>query len=187
MVLSEVRIMAKGKDEKGGSRTKPQKKTAASSKKTKKAKKALDRAKKSVEAAQKAVKASTKKLRKKVASLSRQSKQLSADHAKAVKNVETAEKKSATASQPPRPADGAKTTPAEPTLVVTTAAPARAKSTPAPSAKENGSLTPPLPKPQPASATLVELRQQAKDKKVPGYYRMNKSDLIAALESAQRK
>jgi hypothetical protein len=179
--------MAKAKDAKGGSRTKPQKKTAASSKKTKKAKKALGRAKKSVEAAQKAVKASTKKLRKKVASLSRQSKQLSADHAKAVKNVEAAEKKSTTATQPPRPTDGGQPKPPEPTLVVTAAAPARPKSTPARAAKENASLTPPLPKGQPASATLVELRQQAKDKKIAGYYRMNKSDLIAALESAQRK
>jgi hypothetical protein len=182
--------MAKG-NQKGGSTTKPQRKSAASSKKTKKAKKALGRAKKSVEAAQKAVKSSTKKLRKKVASLSRQSKKLSADHANAVKNAEAAEKKSATAekksAETTRPTGGGQSKPGEPTLVVTAAAPASPKSTPARSAKENASLTPPLPTPQPASATLVELRQQAKDKKIPGYYRMNKSDLTAALASAQRK
>lgn len=45
-------------------------------------------------------------------------------------------------------------------------------------------LTPPLPAPEPAAPTLVELRRRAKERGVAGYSRLNKAALIAALDAA---
>lgn len=191
--------MAKSKNQKNSGQT--------ASKKTgvKKAKKALARAEESVDAARKAVKASRKKLRRMVAALSHQTERLSAKQAKAVKKSLPAKKESpresavdsrkedsqtrrdtasTTVSEPVRADQRQNKTP-EPTLVVTTAAPPRSPQ-PATSAGQNVTLTPPLPSPKPASPTLVELRQQARERKIPGYSRLNKAELTRALDAAQR-
>lgn len=52
---------------------------------------------------------------------------------------------------------------------------------------EVAALTPPLPKPQPAAPTLIQLRQQAREQKVTGYSRLNKAGLMAALDSARQR
>lgn len=44
-------------------------------------------------------------------------------------------------------------------------------------------LTPPLPTPEPAAPTLVELRHRAKERGIAGYSRMNKAALVSALDT----
>ncbi|PRY67074.1 Rho termination factor-like protein [Glaciihabitans tibetensis] len=36
----------------------------------------------------------------------------------------------------------------------------------------------------PGASTLIQLRQQAKERQIPGYSRMNKAELLAALDSS---
>ena len=54
------------------------------------------------------------------------------------------------------------------------------------SAAKKSPLTPPLPNPQPATPTMIELRQRAKAQQISGYSRLNKAELIAALEASRR-
>jgi hypothetical protein len=170
--------MAHTRNQKGSGSKKSLKKTGA-----KRAKKALARAEKAVDAARKAVRRSGKKLRKRVSVLAQQTAQLSAQQARALRKLEAAARQTDVPSPPPRPADEAPSRAAEPAFVISAVPPSNATPSPPPDDSAIGSLTPPLPAPQPASLTLIELRQQARDKKIPGYYRLNKAGLIAALEA----
>ena len=133
----------------------------------KKAKKALARAEEAGKDAVKAVKDSSKKLRHRAASLSKKTAKLEAEHAEAARGA-----KSAAVALDERRRDDIAEEDAEPTDG-TAAHGAVAEE-----------LTPPLPAPEPAAPTLVELRHRAKEQGVTGYSRMNKAALLAALDAA---
>ena len=56
-----------------------------------------------------------------------------------------------------------------------------AKQTSVPSVSKVAVVTPPLPAPHENAPTLIELREQAKARKIAGYSRLNKAALIEAL------
>jgi len=159
--------MAKSKsDKKVGPKGKTTDKKAAE----KKAVKALLRAEKAVQEAHDAVSDSRKELRKLAADLAKQTKKLSEKHAKAVAQRDAEVKKAvagaagASAKRTTTPPTDSEPHPFEPleTLIE----------------------TPPLPSPQPAAPSLIELRKKAKELNISGYSRLNKAALIAALETS---
>ena len=56
----------------------------------------------------------------------------------------------------------------------------KAPAAPAVKAKPSSVVTPPLPRPK-SVPTVIELREQAKTRKIAGYSRLNKAELIAVL------
>ncbi|MFS0733522.1 hypothetical protein ABC304_16180 [Microbacterium sp. 1P10UB] len=165
-----------------GSKARASKKTSKKQKSSKKhekdAEKALAAAGDAVATARKAVKKSRGKLRKRAAKLTRRAEQLAKKHAAAQRKAEEAEEALSTVIASPT-GETSDTTSSAPDAVTENGAGA-----PAPD-HEVDDLTPPLPTPEPAPATLIELRRQAKEKKIPKYYRLAKADLIAALDAAQ--
>ena len=163
-----------------------------------KAEEALARAYVAVQQAADATKGARKKLRAEASELAQQTEKLIAKHAKAERKVEKAAKKAdkAAALKVSSSPDKQQTTRSGGRVLVipevdqSTAAssapePAGTRETAASSARAEQvdveSLTPPLPSPQPAAPTLITLRERARIAKVPGYSRMNKAALIAAL------
>lgn len=143
----------------------------------KNAEKALAVAEDAVAAAREAAKKSRKKLQKKAARLTRETQRMSKKLAKAQREVSQAE--AALSAETTPPSSEAADTPAAPDStntgkesVVTTETRGSA-----------AGLTPPLPQPERAPATLVELRREAKSKGIRGYSRLTKADLIVALEA----
>lgn len=151
-----------------------------------KAIKALGRAETAVQLAADAVKGSRKKLRARADALAEQTDALLAKHAKAERKVEKAAKKANKAAaltvrsavvstQQPTSADGGST-------VVISEVDESANTSAAPRTPEAASdFTPPLPSPKASAPTLITLRQRARSAKIPGYSRMNKAALLAAL------
>jgi hypothetical protein len=194
----EVRTMAQTKN---GSTKKDSKKstpTGPVDKKTarKTAKKALAKAEKSVSAAHAAVTSSSKKLRTEARALAAKTEKLAAKHEKATRKHEKAVRKLAaesargarlTVPETTRPTSApAATTP--PQELPSTKRPPRSLATTRrdTSVTEKPSLTPPLPKPGPATPNLIELRRRAREQKIRGFSRLSKAELIAALDSAER-
>jgi len=159
--------MAKSKSDK---KVESKGKTADKKAAEKKAVKALLRAEKAVQEAHNAVADSRKELRKLAADLAKQTKKLSEKHKKAVAQLDAEVRKAvagaagASAKPSVSPPKDSEPHPFEPleTLIE----------------------TPPLPSPQPAAPTLIELRTQAKERNITGYSRLNKAALIAALETS---
>jgi hypothetical protein len=177
----EVRVMAQKKDSPGGGSAKSTSKKISA----KKAKKAIARAEESVAEARKAVRALKKKLRKRVSQLAEQTARLSAEQSRALKKVDAAAGEAAVPESRLSAAAEGQTSFPDPLFALTAVPP----SPPTSSEGEDGeeadtALTPPLPKPQPPAGTLVELRQRAREQKIPGYSRMSKASLMAALEAA---
>ena len=132
----------------------------------KRAKKLLGQAEEYVAKARKAVRKSGKKLRKEAASLSRDTQKLAAKHAKAVQNLAVEKAAAKKAVQLPSVAPSA-------VQNRVSAVSARTKA---------AAVVPRLPEPRLSSSTVIELREQAKSQKIPGYARLNKAALIAALD-----
>ncbi|MEG9492336.1 MAG: hypothetical protein MIJ73_06010 [Microbacterium aurum] len=120
------------------------------------AKKALDRADKAVRKARKAVARSSKKLRARADNLAQETQELSTEHAKAIRRSVTAAGAKDTQNPSPLP-------------------------TPAPRPRTSVRKTGSARETRPSTPTLAELRTQAKEQKITGYYRMNKAALRAAL------
>lgn len=138
--------------------TKADKKTAKKEKRdsAKAAQKALDRAEKAVRKARKAVARSSEELRTRAERLAHESQQLSATHAAATRRGDTPTYDQETENPTPLP-------------------------TAAPRPRTSVRKVRTAQAPKPSTPTLAELRTQAKERKITGYYRMNKAALLAAL------
>lgn len=141
------------------------------------AEKALAAAGDAVAAARKATKKSRKKLKKKAAKLTRETQRMSTKLAKAQQKVSRAEAASAAVTAPPLSE--------APDKATTPDALDPGTESDATTGEHSGAaeLTPPLPRPERAPASLVELRREAKDRKIPRYSRLAKAELIAALKA----